>query len=653
MAFIIMVIVRTLVIICGWAEQPELDPMKSGSGVLFQPQSTAVFSATTWYLAFEVDLKEIECEIQKICQLHKREQNLTQIIQKNVKMRDQYAISNSTVSKAVEQMNVEKRQLYTRLRGTLKNQTQISNQKRRRRSLFPFMGKVYNFLYGTATDEDFLSIRGQVDHLFSRQDRIISLQKTYLTTFKNIDNQLQRQQQQLQQEVNLTQSLFEILTGLRKEKDSTVQPLFHFVWQKELLTAIGEVRESFREYDHALNHMQLGYLSLNLLPPEQLQLALANIQQHLPSHLILAIGAGDQDIIRYYQLPLTRHIPNQNTIRGLVNVPLVNAGQLFNVYKAIPFPNHFAEEDNITGTHRFIWKNTPKFVAVTTDHAQFMNLGEYFSSDTCIKNDPQICPAQKQVTEESQDHCLYQLITGRLERKQENGQCEFQPYQEDNPVVEAVTDKLWAISVTKPMNLRISCLNPDRPEQTLKALPNLKVTSDHWLKLPHHCTATLGSKVIPLRLKLYTNMSTIVPRYISNTDPEQLMNLYGDSIQANKDKEQILNTILDKYRTMDPATTPPVMQLKENLESMKHQVTDLAKQQPIQHVHHVYGTLWGLLSLVGLGYCVYKGYRYWVNNHRNKIQIRIQTGVQTQTGNLQITNEPHMGSSGSVYREAL
>jgi hypothetical protein len=646
---IIPILAWTLVLSCCWADEPSLDPLDSGAGVLFQPQTTAVFSATTWYLAFEIDLREVEAEIGKIEELFQKEQNLTKTTFKNVKMRDQYFISNATVTQAIQQMQSEKKQLYTRLRGALGNQTRLQ-QRKKKRSLFPFIGRIYNFLYGTSTDDDYLHLQGQVDQLFTKQDRIVSLQKSYLTTFKRIDNQLQRQQQQLQQEVNLTHALFELLTGLRAEKDSNLQPIFHFVWQKELLTAIGEVRESFRDYNQALNHMQMGHLSLNLLPPEQLQMALANIQQHLPNHLSLALAAGDPDVLRYYQLPLTRQIPSQGTIRGMVNVPLVNAGQLFNIYKAIPFPTYYPEPNHIPEKQRFIWKSVPRYIAVTTDHSQFMDLGEYFSSDVCIKNDPQICPAQRQVTEESQDHCLYQLITGRMEVKTVKGQCEFEPYENQDPVIQAITDKLWAISVVESMNLRINCLNPENPSQALRALPNLKVTSDHWLRLPRHCTAILGSKTIPLRLKLHTNLSTNTPHYMSTADTEQLLNWYQDSIQDNHDRDQMMQDLMKKHRetkdNLDPDT-----QLKDSLDIMTDQLEDLSKREPTKQIHHIYGTLWGILSLVGLGYCAYQGYFWWRKHFEGRIIINPTTEVQAKPEFLSLQEANTKGSSVSVYRE--
>jgi hypothetical protein len=97
--------------------------------------------------------------------------------------------------------------------------------------------------------------------------------------------------------VNFTSTLFEVVSRATTSADN--QPIIHYLWQRELLTAIGEVREQIHLMQQTINRLQLGYLDLDLVPPEQLQTALATIQQNMPDHLRMVLGAEDEEILKY------------------------------------------------------------------------------------------------------------------------------------------------------------------------------------------------------------------------------------------------------------------------------------------------------------------------------------------------------------------
>jgi hypothetical protein len=604
---------------------PTLTPIQNGAGVIFQPHASAIFSATAWLLVFEVPLTDLKEGMENINILHAQEQKLvSDSIAKKMKIANEYFDANQTIWKAKHQMQQDYNKFLMRIKGTIKNS---KTQKRRTiRSIFPFMGYFYNFLYGSATDYDIQKLQNQVDQLFTRQDRLISIQKEQLTTFKQIENRLARQHQQLQQEVNFTSTLFDVVSRATTSADN--QPIIHYLWQRELLTAIGEVREQIHLMQQTINRLQLGYLDLDLVPPEQLQTALATIQQNMPDHLRMVLGSEDEEIMKYYQLPLTRQLADDESIRGVISIPLANSGQLYDIYKAIPFPSHIQSGK---GTERFSWDGEAQYVAVTPDHNRFLDLGAYFNTDVCIRNTPMICPAQHQASEAVHHNCLYQIMTGRVDVPHPDPDCHFRRDDNQKPAVQAVDDETWAISVAQPTSIQVSCLDRAHPSQPLKAKSDFKATQGHWLYLPRHCTATIGGKIIPLRLKIRSEVNITESRSLPVANTQQLLEMYGSSWNDSQTSSNFLAALKEAHDSIANQSKDGAEAMKQAIAKMAHQIEDIPERQSVDpnHAHKIYGTLWGLVCTGSTGYLIFWYYvkkrgcngRYFVESKPKNIEV--------------------------------
>ena len=592
-------------------EEPMLKEREGGIGVLFVPQVSAIFSATTWTLIFEIDSNKATQAMENLQSLREKEQNLLK--QSRVKTLKAYSKTNQTIIDAIQQAEREFQQYLMRLRAPTPT---VQKKRRQSRSLLPQIGYLYNFLYGSATDDDVNVLQKQVDQLFDRQERIIHIEKAHLTTFKAIQSQLDRQQQQLQQEVNLTATLFDVLNQTIMETKE--QPLIHVIWQRDLLTSIHTFRDNVRELNRALDRLQTGYLSMMLLPPDQLQTALANIQQQLPGHLKLVMNIDDINVLKYYQIPLAKQLPSEGKIRGYITLPLANTRQFFDVYKATPFPSQ--SMGNKTG--RFQWNGNPQYMAVTTDHSQFLLLGEEFNTDHCIKSSPMICPNQYQALETVEHDCLYQLFTGRFNLYEDKTKypCHFRSFHSDRPVLQAISEDLWAISVNRPTNLQINCLDPQHPSRPLKAIPDLKVTKDKWLHLPAFCTATMEGMTIPLRLKGKTTTNfTQMTQFTTPVDSEQLMELHQQSLQNEKTSKEFAKALQEAHQLVQQTGKDDHTQIQQAMSYLAHQVESIPDRQAVQSVHHIYGTLWGLMTLGVISFIGYKVYMRKRNLQRYQI----------------------------------
>ena len=145
---------------------------------------------------------------------------------------------------------------------------------------------VVNFLFGVTTKTDIDVLQLQVDALFQGQDQIISVQSKQTTVMKAIKNQVLRQRHELQQEINVTLSVFTTLEDM--VMNSTTQPLLHLLCLDNLLGSLTLLRSHVRHLVHVLDQIVMGHMAACLLSPTKLQNTKRHIKKNVPDCLHLA-----------------------------------------------------------------------------------------------------------------------------------------------------------------------------------------------------------------------------------------------------------------------------------------------------------------------------------------------------------------------------
>ena len=423
-------------------------PNQNGAGVIFQPLSNFKLTTARWTLITSLNITSLTKDLTSIEEAFHQEKHLI----KNITTQTQYGRVKAIVDAAMTTIQTEFQHFRFRLKGEI---IPISEAKKVKRSLFPSIGYTLNFLAGTATNDDVGKVQQQVNELYEKQDKLISLQEKQLTAFRLLDHQVNHQQAALAKQVNLSLALFATLKDYIQQHKLTDQPTLHLIWQRDMLATLTLFRTTIINFKRILDVLQSGYLPPDLLPPETLLEALRHIQQQLPAHMHLAIPLTDAGILQYYRLNLAAALPHETEIRGQLYRPLGDAEDEFQLFTAIPFPHM---EPNTTA--RFILDQPAQLVAISTDRSRFLQPGPQFTTHQCIPTNPLICPATLMLNNDlHSDNCLFQIFTGRLGSHQSSKTCHFTTYHSQGVDLATITDQLWAFSSPREVILESKCLN--------------------------------------------------------------------------------------------------------------------------------------------------------------------------------------------------
>lgn len=571
----------------GRSDTVHLQPHLNGAGVIFQPHATFQLTSTAWTLVAGMNITSFALDLQTIKDAYHQEHELVQ----KVIPRNNYGVIKATVTHALQQAEAEFQHLQFRLNGTLLNNPPVKHSKR---SLFPSIGYAINFIAGTATDDDVTKVQEQVNELFQRQDKLVSLQSHQLTAFRLLENQVTHQETMLNQQVNLTITMFETLREYVLKNQQQLQPSMHLMWQRDLLATINFFRGTVINLKRIMDSLQSGYLPADLMPPESLFEALQHIRHNLPAHLQLALPLTDRGILHYYQLQLVKQVPHADRIQGLLTIPLTHAEDSFQLYSAIPFPHHLPNN-----TERFILQQPGSLMAVSSDRSRFLLPGPMFTTHQCIQSSPLICPASMMLRNEHSQNCLFQIFTGRLGPSDNQHTCKFTSFQHDGIELETITDQLWALSTQHPTMLESSCLNSDYPAGPLQPQPDISTIGDHLLHIPQHCTATIGTRKIPLRMDFQSPAVDAMLRPILRSfDTALLLNHYNWSAENPHLAQHLTTASLMLHQMQSSGNSTARLHLIHNmLGQLTDDTADVLYYQPTTHIHLIYGTLWFLLSL--------------------------------------------------------
>lgn len=572
----------------GSSDTVKLQPHLDGAGVIFQPHATFQLTSTSWTLVAGMNITSLEADLHTIKNAYLQENELIQ----QVIPRSNYGVIKATVTDALHQAEAEFQHLEFRLNGSLNIKP---TSKHTKRSLFPSIGYALNFFAGTATDDDVTKVQEHVNELFGRQDKLVSLQSHQLTAFRLLENQVTHQQSMLNQQVNITVTMFETLREYVLKNQQQLQPSMHLMWQRDLLATINFFRGTVLNLKRIMDRLQSGYLPADLMPPESLQEALQHIRHNLPAHLQLALPITDAGLLHYYQLPLVKQVPHAHRIQGLLTIPLTNAEDSFQLYSAIPFPHHLP---NNTG--RFILQQPGSLMAISLDRSRFILPGPLFATQQCIQSTPMVCPTSMMLRNDyNNQNCLFQIFTGRLGSHDNHHTCKFAKYPMDGVELETITDQLWALSTPHQIILESSCLDPEYLTGSLLPQPDISTIGDHFLHIPRHCTASIGTKKIPLRMHFQSTAEEPQLRpMLRSFDTAMLLNHYNWSAENPTLARHLTNAAHLLHQLHSATNSTARLHVIHNLLG---QLTDdtaaVLYYQPTAHIHLIYGTLWFLLSL--------------------------------------------------------
>jgi hypothetical protein len=269
----------------------------------------------------------------------------------------------------------------------------------------------------------------------------------------------------------------------------------------DVMHAAGEHLDEVKAIIQALRTHQL---STNFIGSMELRQVLKTLKPVIHNGLEMVLDPETQHPY-YYQAPLTMHLPSPDHLRAVLKVPLAQKTQKFVIYKVSPFPHTISKlnDRSSTGTTRIQWKGPSQSIAISPDKERFVQLRVTFDPRTCIRTAILICPDRYPISTRTDEHCLFQLITGRTENTPSRV-CRYEERTSDEVVTYPLDTQKWAVSTTQEERIRIKCLIRNSRGLETQALSDMVLPKgESVLNIPTTCQAEARNLWIPYRLQLH------------------------------------------------------------------------------------------------------------------------------------------------------
>ena len=348
--------------------------------------------------------------------------------------------------------------------------------RRSKRSLFPFMGKVSKFLWGSATDKDLKKVDNKVDELIrwaSREGKLIT----------KIVGRINSDEQRVHS-INL--ALQGIVERINNGTERWAQ-LYKGEFTLEVVEKINILVRNYQVLTNALTIARKGVVSPNLLSPSILVEVLQEGVSEFSFDLIYPIEHTEL----YYHL-LQCQIVNNHVF---VFIPF-RSKLVIDLFEVTPFPS-------FTNGSLIVQSGLPKtLVMITHDYQKIVITSKIFLDTACIQVDMKtyLCPASKLVFQPaSTQSCVVNIIANNKMNKE----CVLERVNITTPVIKQV-DNFNYIFLPSKSPVTITC--PNEQARLMHTEGNLKVKTSCGVSIPdtlHIFQSSIYEKTMEMDVRVY------------------------------------------------------------------------------------------------------------------------------------------------------
>jgi len=592
-------------------------PIEDNIGTLLITEDPIAFTSLVWRLVFEWDLEPLAEALQQLKYVN---DNLTRL---EVDELEEQALLH--VTEALDTAAKDYNNFMGLVQGTGQPTTKWFNATKRGKRQVPepetiaweawkgSSGSLLSSVLGMASSEEMENVHALLDTLFRREAKMVTVQKLHLTAVQNLQSQITGQQDQLDRIVNITVGLYQTFSDkLGNRTDATLGTL---LLHNNFINAVGLFRTTVMSHRQILISLDRGYMDSELIPAEDLRNALNKIKESMPKGFRMVFDPQHDNLTPYYNLKLAHRITGSGNIRGMLQVPLTGTSEEFILYKSVPFPSAFSP-----GSHRrFILQDSVRYVAISKDKKQLLDLGSVFNPSDCMQGPTIVCPATAPTISDPASNCIFHLISGNLKLGSTSTKCTMAEIATEDVYVQGIDTEEWAMSSPKPVLVEATCIDLNNSGTPMTKFPGTKKTGDLILHIPRSCSVSIDHQVIPMRLLMSTKMGRLPSRL--NLPPlhtHQLLSLHGAKILEDKMDQELnkaIKELLESRHDLTLTANSSQKEVQRVMFTMQRELNKIGLIQPEIHYHYIsWGSAIFCIFLFIGGICMV----YWV-----KARVRV------------------------------
>lgn len=320
----------------------ELNTYQETPGVYFEDLGHVTLSTTTWTIVVYVPVQKTGSEI---ISLQQYAQYIDSICAKlTVKRWTACGYFSDTMNSKLHQIRNTQKLLIDIVQES-------EEDKRPRRGLFNFVGKVSKSLFGTMDDDDAQFYHDHIEHLEQGSITLTQLLKEQLIVVKStlgtINETLtdvEYNEQKMREGLNTLQS--HLTTFGTQIENATHLLSLKITLEDHIVRALDAAQTTLRNLDILVESIaiaQKGTLAPRVMSPSMLLEALRNSSSFFPPDTTLPFPLSKDYIHVAYPLCEVRVYIYEQRIGYIISVPLVHK-RTFNILKVIPIPVRIDQE---------------------------------------------------------------------------------------------------------------------------------------------------------------------------------------------------------------------------------------------------------------------------------------------------------------------
>ena len=474
--------------------------------VFFLKTKEVALSRSNWKLTLVADLDVYDDFFDRtVNYIQKVDQAAWNTYNQFIKTNVDYGHHFSTLRQELAFINKTRQQLLDKFSHYNLLHTKEKGITRSKRAILPFMGDLFNFLYGVSTDSDLIEVRQAVNDLSSNQQKIRHVVNQSLSVMNKTREEVIDNRIRINEINDGVDKLTRYLDRFVNNTQNTIESLHQFLhFYLKLNTLVNNAQEliielvqHFEDLGRQVDSLAAGKLAPGVISPDKLHQALVEISLHLPSMLQLPINPQN-DLWTFYQTVKCDTIVDDNKILIILNIPLVNQAEKMDIYKIINLPLPYiqtSKDENVGKNNNMVARYDLEAQVFAIDHTRtrYSLLSPELASQ-CTQGNVGFCQFIEPLYPVNlSPYCIIALFVGNNEDIK--NKCIIKVRTNSMlPVAKHVKKGLWVVALNKPLMFTVTCdynnMTVPRPTKTLS--PPVDTIS-----LPQGCVAFSSKIVLP------------------------------------------------------------------------------------------------------------------------------------------------------------
>jgi len=453
-------------------------------GLIFIEKATSLVSASSWLITLDVNISDFRQglltftesvnafnpahQFNKLTENYDLDENLILYLEKEARY---FKIGAESLLKEIDGIEF-----------TINGLTEAN--RREKRSVFDLGGDVLQFLFGSATDKDYNKLNRKIENLTSSNSEMTHIVKEQLTIINKSYATLVDQQRKFQKLQLLTDFLQkDFITFQKQQKDEINKINYRLEFLSKVLQVARSLSDTFdalslnvHQLKTAFQFARMGQLDEYFLPHQKFLRLLKEVQVKLPHGKEILAHNVEGNLQIMYHLAELSVFAYKGLLRIFIHFPIYDSAKLFKIYKVLPLPTKINNSDLF-----FMIQPRSEYFAISKNLEYYypMTLSDFLA---CVQNTLFVCAPTQTIYKSSEQHCLYNLFTGKLINIEQL--CNLQTLKTFQPIFYQHEDSYDYIhSVDRFTPITFSCDNKKDAQNAPRSL-----IGTGFLHVPNACT---------------------------------------------------------------------------------------------------------------------------------------------------------------------